>query len=426
MHANGALLQLAAEDQEGKMLWIKALAKGFTEREVSKHPRINRWASKIKKDWKAEPVIDGAHANDASWMWIMTGAVVVLSIAMVGGLLPALLQVLQGVLMYPLHAPRFFVYLLPAVLVLPTIVGWTLTKILNITALHGFPLDFGAILMFPWWSDGELHLLVIARDVGFGNPPGCPHHYFIHCHHVQFMLSTDWATLKKTLNLIPWARRWLSDQSLTSSPVQWQPSPARMAELARDEGYSTGDRRKGKAWPVLGHVTVDHLELDGIRLNFCTSRKNGAKKVTSGRVKAWSVRRRKQKKSLDGKEANEGVQEDDDEDANDDDEDDEDDEEDDEEEEEDGKAWLPWKHSAPLVNGLKYWMRPPIPWSSVRKKDDEDDGVLDGEFNINGFTRLLAEGETFAGFNGPRPNCLEVGVGVWWCRCMVMGVGVWS
>jgi hypothetical protein len=278
MHANGALLQLAAEDGDEKCRWITALRKGMLEKGVSKHPRIARWATKIKADWKSEPV-EARSTSTSTWVWVMSGAAAVLCILMAGGLLPALLQVLSAILLYPIHAPRFFLYLLPAVLVLPTAIGWSLTKILNVTALHGFPLDFGTILFFPWW-DGELHLLVIARDVGFGNPPGCPHHYFIHCHHVQFMLSIDWPTMYKTLNLIPWVRQFLPDKYQLE--VQWQPSPARMAELAKTEGYATGDRRRGrKAWPVLGHVTVDHLELDGVRLNFCSARKHGVKKVGS-------------------------------------------------------------------------------------------------------------------------------------------------
>jgi hypothetical protein len=144
--------------------------------------------------------------------------------------------------------------------------------------------------------------------------------------------------------------------------------------------------------------------------------------VSSGRVRAFSRQRRKRdkSKSFDRQEEEEededegGGRRDDDEDDEDEEEDgDEDDDEDDDEDEGRSKGWLGASGGKMLLQQLKQ-LRPPTTWplggASTQEKKDEDEGVLEGEFNINGFTRLLAEGEAFAGFNGPRPNCLEVHV----------------
>ncbi|KAK3281289.1 hypothetical protein CYMTET_10910 [Cymbomonas tetramitiformis] len=79
--------------------------------------------------------------------------------------------------------------------------GTFLTWILS-TQVLGHPLVFGKIYLLPSLASGYFTLRVTVEDVGFGNPPGFPHPYFIACKSVLLTISIDWATFQNLFALI--------------------------------------------------------------------------------------------------------------------------------------------------------------------------------------------------------------------------------
>ncbi len=95
---------------------------------------------------------------------------------------------------------------------LPRLLGMFLTNVLYYTALNRFPLIFGAIHLTPWIKDwSRLHLRVVAEDVKFGNPKGFTHRpWFLTCAKTDFHASIRF---KDILALALWPK------------CEWSPFP---------------------------------------------------------------------------------------------------------------------------------------------------------------------------------------------------------
>jgi len=93
----------------------------------------------------------------------------------------------------------------------PFLLGRFLTYILRYTALNGFPMDFGAVHLLPSVWNGKLSISILAEEIGFGNPPGFPHEYFVTCKKLSFRASVR---LYELFNLVRWAQ------------VPWSPFPS--------------------------------------------------------------------------------------------------------------------------------------------------------------------------------------------------------
>jgi hypothetical protein len=157
---------------------------------------------------------------------------VVAGLSLVGSLA---ISLLVAALMYPVRFLWSLVIFLPLLIMLPRMTGWLLSKIMFHLALRGLPLDFESasltsscgekekknlntgMLMFvflifyppplaqlvavqiiPWIYDGRFTLRLFIENMGFGNPPGFPHPYFLTCRQVRKKKKKTTKTKNKT------------------------------------------------------------------------------------------------------------------------------------------------------------------------------------------------------------------------------------
>jgi hypothetical protein len=169
---------------------------------------------------------------------------------------------------------------LPILVFYPPLLGWFLTKILYHTALHGFPLDFGSIHLQFWidrskshdychiqsfepvetdkpakfWHAFDccmVHFSVRVHNLGFGNPPRCPHKYFLKVGQVSLHLSLSFRTLRR-----------LPGFALTT----WSPFPSLNWSHAHGDLLPSDSTAKLKAKEMrpetLGTVNLEHLDIN--------------------------------------------------------------------------------------------------------------------------------------------------------------------
>jgi len=86
----------------------------------------------------------------------------------------------------------------------PAFIGWAFGFGLQYFGpLNGYPFKIGALSIFPWLQDWQLHVRVVAHDAAFGNPPGFPFENFLEVERLDFEGSIPLAHLK---NLLFWRR----------------------------------------------------------------------------------------------------------------------------------------------------------------------------------------------------------------------------
>ena len=113
----------------------------------------------------------------------------------------------------------------------PLFLGRLLTLSLRYTVLNGFPLDFGAVSVWPSLKgDGHLRLTVTAYDAGFGNPPDFPHKYFVSVGRVAFEASV---CLSDIARLGLWRR------------VPWSPFPSVCSRIQRQDAGTIAVKVRG-------------------------------------------------------------------------------------------------------------------------------------------------------------------------------------
>lgn len=79
-----------------------------------------------------------------------------------------------------------------AILFMPDLLGFALTRILTDAVLKGYPMSFGRIVpIFYLTRGGRLQLLVDVQNFSFGNPPGFPNPHFVSARHVQVAMSCN-------------------------------------------------------------------------------------------------------------------------------------------------------------------------------------------------------------------------------------------
>eukprot|EP00947_MAST-08B_sp_MAST-8B-sp1_P002625 g2625.t1 len=108
------------------------------------------------------------------------------------------LSVLLGLAFYMIgqvmYVLMWLLLFLGGALFLPRIFGIIMTKGL-VPVVHGFPLDFKFLHVEPWLTWGELHIRVKVEGLGFGNPPNFPHYYFLKVHEVELQVSVKFADI---------------------------------------------------------------------------------------------------------------------------------------------------------------------------------------------------------------------------------------
>ena len=83
----------------------------------------------------------------------------------------------------------------------PSMLGWFLTFILKVTALHGFPLDFSTLHLSIWIRDRTVNIGIQIEDFGFGNPPGFHDYYFIEIGMISIQVDFTFETLANLLKV---------------------------------------------------------------------------------------------------------------------------------------------------------------------------------------------------------------------------------
>jgi hypothetical protein len=100
----------------------------------------------------------------------------------------------------------FTLGLLGFTMFLPRLLGFSLSFILTKTVLNGHPLQFTTIQIVPWIAHSRFHLRVHATGIGFANPPGFPHEWFVWCQSLSIQASVP---LGKVVDLVLWRARTL-------------------------------------------------------------------------------------------------------------------------------------------------------------------------------------------------------------------------